>query len=107
MKLRYMVVIALFVSVSAQADSVHEWGHWQSDQSARKQISEGADPTEVTEASEAGLSNPGLTTNFSITPDNPSLSPEGLPRLGGKNASTLTPVNQSGVNNVIDPISPK
>ncbi len=97
MKFSMLLLISFVFMVSqVQADSVYQWGHWQSDESARKKIAEGADPSDVTEAPEAGISTPRFTSTFNIYPDNPNISPEGLPR---RNTPAVRPSGPTAVSN--------
>lgn len=91
-----LVSVCLLWSFLGVAESVYEWGHWQDDiQSARAEIERGVDPSLVTPAPAGGIAGASIRFNFSINPDNPNLSPEGLPRINNRNSS---PSASSGSN---------
>lgn len=93
-----ILIAALFMaagSTVAQADSVHQWGHWMQDDAAKRILS-GADPSQVTEPSAAGPGAGGTTIQpvINTTVSNPVITQEGMPKIGITVTPTPTPGGQ-------------
>ena len=93
--LRMAVWLLLCVGALARADSVHHWGHWQSDSDIRQQILQGADPADVTEAPAAGSGAGGTSLQpiVNIYLDDPVITQEGLPKLGTQIVPIIPPAS--------------
>ena len=103
--IRVAVCFLIYLGSSAHADSVHHWGHWQSDNDVRKQILQGADPADVTEAPAGGSGAGGtpLQPIVNIYLDDPIITQEGLPKQGTQIAPIIPPASNRRDNGGIPP----